>query len=328
MDVVSRLSCIATKVGKPRQMRLFRVVILVIAILHPRAAGATADGPDFFRVTELTGDEVLIVRSEPNPDSPKIGELPADTDGIQNLGCQGGLTFAEWQKASQAEREAARKTRWCRISYGTVKGWAAGWQLAEGDAPKGDATSATDNSSGAGPAFDCKKASGDIENLICSDQQLSALDRKLNQTFRAALAALKGGADASEATKLLKATQRGWIKGRNDCWKADDKRQCTLRLYDLRIADLQARYGLMDARGPFFYECNGNPADEIVATFFETEPATVRLERGDTVVIGVVAISGSGSRYVADHGITFWIKGDDAQVDWPEGNHFSCSVRK
>jgi heat shock protein HslJ len=71
---------------------------------------------------------------------PKIGEIPADADGLANLGCIGGLSFAEWQKASAAEREAARRERWCRVNYGGLEGWVAGIYLTEGSAPAGSAS--------------------------------------------------------------------------------------------------------------------------------------------------------------------------------------------
>ena len=74
---------------------------------------------------------------------------------------------------------------------------------------------------GTQPSFDCLKASSDAEELICADKKLAALDRRLATRFEAAMQAARAqdaGADA--AAKNLRATQRGWIKGRDDCWKA------------------------------------------------------------------------------------------------------------
>ena len=177
-----------------------------------------------------------------------------------------------------------------------------------------------------GPAFDCSKASHEIEVLICQDDELAARDRKLADVYEQALAVLKGVADATDATAELKAYQRGWVGGRNDCWKADDKRQCTLDSYDRRIAGLQARYFLVEAQDPVFFACDDSA--EIVATFVPTEPPTARLERGDSMEVAWLEPSGSGSKYVADFGISFRTKGDEAQVEWPQGNAFSCTVRQ
>jgi uncharacterized protein len=43
---------------------------------------------------------------------------------------------------------------------------------------------------------------------------------------------------------MLKAHQRGWIKGRNECWKADDEKKCMADEYRLRIKELKEKYGL------------------------------------------------------------------------------------
>lgn len=93
---------------------------------------AEADGPDFYQVTDLPDTGVLLVRSEPGPSETEIATLPSGTDGLRNLGCRGGLTFAEYQQATPEEREAGKLTRWCRIEHGDVTGWVAGRFLAEG----------------------------------------------------------------------------------------------------------------------------------------------------------------------------------------------------
>jgi len=100
--------------------------------------------------------------------------------------------------------------------------------------------SGIDEAAAANPSFDCNKAAGKIEKLICGDDGLAVLDRKLTEVY----------ADASkkavnEHPPILKAEQRGWIKGRNDCWKSKDARNCTESLYRERIAELQARYRLV-----------------------------------------------------------------------------------
>lgn len=77
-----------------------------------------------------------------------------------------------------------------------------------------------------GPTFDCAKASGSIEKMICADPELGALDRTLSAVYSAALSKA-----ANERPPILKVEQRGWIKGRNDCWKADDKRACVVEAY-------------------------------------------------------------------------------------------------
>lgn len=179
-----------------------------------------------------------------------------------------------------------------------------------------------------GPAFDCAKASHEIEKLICNDEKLAALDRKMEQTYGAAVAAMKDVVDRQQAIQRLTATQSGWIGGRNECWKATDKRQCTEDSYGRRIGELTARYMLIHDIKAVAYECGSSPADELYAYFYPSDPPAVRLERGDSIAAGTLVRAGSGSRYEAESGIVFWAKGDGAQVEWPQGTNFTCRVRK
>ncbi len=114
---------------------LAAALIAGMTCLAAAPALAEADGPDYFRVTGVAADDVLNIRAEPKAEAAKLGEIPPDGNGIGNLGCQGGLSFAEWQQATAEEREAAENDRWCRIAFAGVEGWVAGRYLAEGAAP-------------------------------------------------------------------------------------------------------------------------------------------------------------------------------------------------
>lgn len=126
---------------------VFFVVILTLSLtaFGVRDGLATADGPDYFAVTGIAADDVLNIRAEPSARSSKIGEIPHDGHGVQNLGCQGGPTFAEWQQMTPAEREQAGRTRWCRIRYGGVEGWVASRFLTEGRAPAAEPAASASN---------------------------------------------------------------------------------------------------------------------------------------------------------------------------------------
>ena len=173
------------------------------------------------------------------------------------------------------------------------------------------------------PSFDCTKASGEAEQAICASETLASLDRTMAETYRAARDSLAGAADAKAATDLLTSTQRGWIKGRNECWKADDLESCIADSYTSRIAEMQARYVLIPGSAPVFFGCDGNPANEVVATFFEGERGSVRLERGDSTEIGVADPNEPG-RYVAGFGVEALFDGDVALVEWPQGTTLEC----
>lgn len=130
-----------------------------------------------------------------------------------------------------------------------------------------------------GPSYACDKVRpGSIEAMICQDKELSALDRRLADVYAAAFKR-----SANERPPLLKAEQRGWIKGRNECRKNDDKVRCVRDEYRYRIAELQARYRLVPGIGPVRYGCGGNLANEVIVTFFQTDPQTLIAERGNPV---------------------------------------------
>jgi uncharacterized protein len=165
-----------------------------------------------------------------------------------------------------------------------------------------------------GPSFACDKVRpGSIPAMVCEDAELAALDRKLSGVYAAA-----SRKASNERPPLLKAEQRGWIKGRDDCWKSDDKRGCVRNEYVRRIAELQARYRLVPGNGPIRFVCDGNPANEVVATFFRTEPPTLIAERGDGVSLMFMQPSGSGAKYQGRNE-TLWEHQGEATITWGYG---------
>lgn len=179
------------------------------------------------------------------------------------------------------------------------------------------------NALAAGPSFDCGKVETDsVEALVCKDEKLSALDHKMAAVYAAA--AQKA---ANERPPVLKAEQRGWIKGRNDCWKSTDRRQCVEESYRRRIAELQARYRLVSANGPFWYICDGDPRNEVVVTFFETDPPTLEAERGDQVSLMYLEPSASGSKFQGRNE-SLWEHRGEATIVWGYGSpEMRCSKK-
>jgi uncharacterized protein len=176
----------------------------------------------------------------------------------------------------------------------------------------------------AAPSFDCSKVeAGSIEALICQDDQLSALDWKMAVVFAAAMKKA-----SNEHPPVLKAEQRGWIKGRNDCWKSDDKRRCIEQSYKLRIAELQARYRLVQATKPVSYVCDGQPAKEVIATFFQTEPPTAIAEFGDQTSLMYQQPAASGVKYQGRNE-TLWEHQGEARITWGYGSpEMHCRVQR
>ncbi|RAH99974.1 hypothetical protein DLJ53_19775 [Acuticoccus sediminis] len=182
-----------------------------------------------------------------------------------------------------------------------------------------------------GPSFDCAGVTGEVETLICEDPDLAALDRRLAARYEAALTVVdRLGAGTEEAENELRATQRGWIGGRDDCWKSEDADTCIEDAYLRREAELVARYMLEEPFNTVTWICDGNPANEVVTMFFHTPLESLRFERGDTVDVGTIVRTASGAKYDGSFGRSIWMKGDNAmyrEAD-PDGTEYDCTVAK
>ncbi len=162
-----------------------------------------------------------------------------------------------------------------------------------------------------GPSFDCAKvAPGSVEALICKDAALTTLDRTLAEVYAAATKKA-----SNEHPPTLKAEQRGWVKGRDDCWKDADKRACIEREYRRRIVELQARYRLIPSKPAVTFVCDGEARNEVVVTFFETDPPSLIAERGDQTSLMIVQPSASGTKYQGRNE-TFWEHQGEATITW------------
>lgn len=317
-------------------MAVWAMLGLVMAAVLVSTAFAEADGPDYFAVTGVAANDVLNIRSGPSARDRIVGTIPPKGGGIRNLGCQGGLSFDEWRTASEAQREAGKNRRWCRIEYRDVEGWVAGRFLAEDSGGSRVADSAADGAA-AKPSFSCAKADTDAMAAICTDGALAELDVELARLYNLAI---DGPHMRADRRAELVAEQRGWIKGRDDCWKSRLSLQdCVAYSYASRIHELRTLY--FDSRqeqgrstGPFPYICEG--LDAIVsAAFVNTgEPMVSLLWLQNALVLPLVS-SRSGSKYAADHWRTvdqgepnrptvFWAKGQDATLSLAGGPVMAC----
>lgn len=177
------------------------------------------------------------------------------------------------------------------------------------------------------PSFECSKAASEAEALICADAALAALDRRLAERYGAALTAIDAmDAGDAQAVKDLKATQRGWIKGRDDCWKAEDLRACVEDSYLIREAELVATWMLEEPSLVTIYACEDNPANEVAVFFFDTERPAARIEYGDGIKPAWQVPSASGSKFAMAFGGSFWAKGSEALFAWDEGAPMRCAM--
>jgi uncharacterized protein len=73
-------------------------------------------------------------------------------------------------------------------------------------------------------SFDCTKAASLVENVICSDSEISGLDDAVSSSYKNALA--KGN--------NIKQSQRNWLKTRNLC----KSKVCLKKIYAKRLNEL------------------------------------------------------------------------------------------
>jgi len=182
------------------------------------------------------------------------------------------------------------------------------------------------------PTFDCAKAEGAVEGLICRDEALAALDREVARLYRLA----RGDEGLTgERRQTLVAAERSWIQGRDDCGTAEDVRACVLASCVIRIHELRSGHPAArseDAagisKGPFAVRCEGfEPRIDLV--FVSIDPPVAFLLWRDEFRILEQTRSGSGARYAArnEAGETvFWIKGNDARFELPGREGLACHI--
>ena len=122
--------------------------------------------------------------------------------------------------------------------------------------------------------------------------------------------------------------QRGWIKGRNECWKESDSRQCVEESYQLRITELQIKGGQLMVPSPVDYQCDGELR---LSTYFYNEAkrpaAVINLSEGaqQSQVLAFEAPSASGARYEGQN-LTLLTKGNEARLERYDQATRQCRV--
>lgn len=95
----------------------------------------------------------------------------------------------------------------------------------------------------AAASFDCWKAAAPDERAICADRMLDNRDVEMTVRYNMILRLVMMGQRGD-----LQEQQRAWLTHRHACGA---NRQCLLRAYDGRIAELKAAFDDIASRGPF-----------------------------------------------------------------------------
>jgi len=173
---------------------------------------------------------------------------------------------------------------------------------------------------GTSSSIECARASSVVEQTVCGNDALAALDRKLVDVYAAA-----SKAASAEQKNRLAADQQRWLNEREACGRSSERADCIKERYLQRIADLQAQFKLVPSRGPFHFVCNNDPSNVLVAQYFETDPATARFTHDGRAVTAFVQRSGSGARYDAPN-VSYWEHQGEASVVW-FGKSMKCATK-
>lgn len=158
------------------------------------------------------------------------------------------------------------------------------------------------------PSFDCAKAASEAEKLVCTDAELAALDRQLAARY-------------AEAKDIDPAVQRGWVKGRDECWKADDARLCVLESYRTRLVELAIHAPVVVPKA-VEYRCDDNSKPFTMTYYNDLDPQAAVMTWGNDQAIVFPQPAASGARY-GRSGIEYWEHQGEASVDF-FGNKLSC----
>jgi uncharacterized protein len=175
---------------------------------------------------------------------------------------------------------------------------------------------------GGGPSFDCKRAAAPIEQAICADPALAALDRQLAATYARVVAPTSHWSAGDKQTQ--RAAQRAWRLARDTCATADDVKHCVASAYQQRLAALQVLSGEMTPLATAQYRCSGLARPATAVYYDKTDPPAALITVGDRKTVAFVTESGSGARYAAKD-VELWEHHGEATLAW-YGKHYHCTV--
>lgn len=111
----------------------FLIASALIGLLSASALPAQArDGISLFNVTRVNQDDVLNIRATPDPESDKVGQIPANGQGIEATG--GSMSHNGYI--------------WREVRFNNVTGWVNGYFLIRATKPQAGTTGSTSKPKG------------------------------------------------------------------------------------------------------------------------------------------------------------------------------------
>ena len=156
------------------------------------------------------GKEEANLRDGPALSSPVVGQIEPGQD-VRAIG-----TTKDSDAGWLVVRTAGGKIAYVKLSLMQLKN-------GSGSAAATFATS-----------FDCTKATGAAEQLICQDEALAASDKTMSEVYMS----VRSRVDAKARADLV-SEQAAWVTERNQCVEEADAKACLSQQYQLRIITLQ-----------------------------------------------------------------------------------------
>ncbi|UTF58588.1 lysozyme inhibitor LprI family protein [Gilvimarinus sp. DA14] len=120
------------------------------------------------------------------------------------------------------------------------------------------------------PSFSCAgERLSSAEQAICETPDLARLDLALHDSFQTLLRRL----DDDAFTSHLRAVQRGWIKGRDECWKSPPINECVASEYAERLDALQQTAVQIEQARHVTAVCEQVPDLALTLRFYSSQPA-------------------------------------------------------
>ena len=116
--------------------------------------------------------------------------------------------------------------------------------------------------------------------------------------------------------------QRGWVKERDACWKADDLRLCVLEAYRTRLVELAIGAPGRVVPTTVEYRCSDNRQPFTMVYYNDIDPQAAVMTWGNDQAIVFPQPAASGAKY-GRVGIEYWEHQGEASVDF-FGTKLSC----
>ena len=110
------------------------VCTLLLLVATSALAQTAVDGSSYWAVTGVPSYDSLNLRAEPRAESKRLAKIPFNARGIKNYGCPNHVTFEQWKRMTQSQKDWAARSRWCQVEYKGTKGWVASRFLKEDEA--------------------------------------------------------------------------------------------------------------------------------------------------------------------------------------------------